>query len=82
MFEKKKSETVKIIDWNLLLDDDIKVKYNLSLSKSLGKYKNSENINYINFSNSIIEAANDIDSTIIRFFRFVQSFKTYFGTFN
>ena len=51
IFEKKKSETVKIIDWNLLLDDDIKMKYNFSLSKRLGKYKNSEDINYTDFSN-------------------------------
>ena len=39
--ERKKSETIKIIDWNLLLDDDIKTKYYSSLSKSLEKYKNS-----------------------------------------
>ena len=64
IFEKKKSEAVKIIDWNLLLDDDIKKKYNYSLSKSLGKFKNSEDINYTDYSNSIIEAANDAASTI------------------
>ena len=64
VFEKKKSETVKIIDWNLLLDDDIKKKYNSSLSKSLGKIKNSEDIYYTDFSNSIIEASNDVASTI------------------
>ena len=40
-FERNKSKTIKIIDWNLLLDDDIKTKYYFSLSKSLEKYKNS-----------------------------------------
>ena len=35
--EKKKSETIKIVDWNLLLDEDIKMKYNRSLSKKFRK---------------------------------------------
>ena len=30
----------------------------------MGKYKESEDINYTDFSNSIIEAANDVASTI------------------
>ena len=64
IFEKKKLEMVKIIDWNLLLDDDIKMKYSFSLSESLIKYKNSEDINYTDFSNSIIEVVNDVASTI------------------
>ena len=62
--EKKKSETIKIVDWNLLLDEDIKMKYNRSLSNFFGKYKNVEDIKFTDFSNSIIEAANDVASTI------------------
>ena len=62
--ERKKLETIKIVDWNLLLDEDIKMKYNRSLSKFLGKYKNVEDIKYTDFSNSIIDAANDVTSTI------------------